>query len=172
MLPLVSGDTKTMVAEMLEYLKHPEAQTPAAAGAPEEPKPRTIEEIAAAAESPEVERRRAALRLLYEACSVGAIRRVPEKVILRRLRSDVEPDVECRCWVVKTMSLLPRAVTVLRAGLYDESPEVRALGMEALGGCRVARDGSARGQPIRYGFLPPFLGGPPPIDEAILPRTR
>src|SRR5205085_12316233 len=151
--------------------KHPEAQTPAAAGAPEEPKPLTIEEIAAAAESPEVERRRAALRLLYEACSVGAIRRVPEKVILRRLRSDVEPDVECRCWVVKTMSLLPRAVTVLRAGLYDESPKVRALAMEALGECGVAEDGSARGQPIAYVFLAPFLDEPLSIDEFNVLRT-
>jgi tetratricopeptide (TPR) repeat protein len=140
LLPLVPPERRKAGIARLQALRAP----------PSEASPRevTIEDVVAAAKSPDVERRREALRAFYEACRAGKVREVPKDLDLRPLAS-AEPDLECRAWIVKILAMIPTQLRLLARAVYDESAEVRSLAFEALG---------SSGSPAAVAYLAPFLG--------------
>ena len=86
--------------------------------------------------------------MLYEACRLGYVKQVPQTV-LRHVALFVEPDAECRSWVVKILGqLTPQILPLLATALYDEAREVRVLAADALGGLK---------EPAGVAYLFPFV---------------
>ena len=142
-LPHVPPERQKAVSEMIEQLRRP----PEAQGGGES-RPVSAGEIAAVVESKNVEARREALALMYEACQLGYVNQVPGSV-LKHVASEIEPDAVCRSWVIRIMSqLTPSILPLLSYSLYDEEREVRMLAADVIGEMK---------RPVGIAYLLPFV---------------
>ncbi len=130
LLPLLSGAELKAASEALERLR---AGPPAPGPAETAPKPPTIDQLVAACQADEPAVRREALRHFHRGILEGAVREVPPS-IRRRVTEDVEPDAQCRSWVVQIEArLMSRGLVNLSFALSDRDRNVRMLAVEAMG---------------------------------------
>jgi tetratricopeptide (TPR) repeat protein len=124
-LPQLSGKDQQAFREALDALRK--------GPAPKEDRPPTWEEVLAATRSEDADRRKRALQYFYQGLATAQTAQVPTEV-RRRIVEDVEPEWQCRAWVVKIEGLLgPRGLVNLARALYDPRPEVRSLAAEVIG---------------------------------------
>lgn len=133
MVPHLPEDAKKDVLGMIEELKKgpPVARTgPSATTADGRV---DWNQVFRAAKGPDPAIRARALRAVYEGTQMELLARIDGE-LLRRLHPEVEPDPECRAWVVRIHGTIsPPEIPLLQIALYDDVPKVRMLAAEVLG---------------------------------------
>lgn len=150
MLPHVDDATRKELLAYIEELKRgpgarrPEADPAAAAGEPRLDWPQVFK----AAEGPDLEVRRRALRMVLEGMELGLLSRIDGR-LLGRVHPEIEPDLECRLLAVRLHgAVAPPELPLLQIGLHDAESRMRTLTAETMGDL---------GDPLAVVYLLPFL---------------